>query len=161
MRGMNKEYMSIPGTAELYPTTNNLCMVEHVALMIFGGVFMRHPKLRIVFAEGGIGWIPYLLYKMDQVFEVHKPYMRSQITERPSETFRRQCFATFEDDPAGVQLRHMIGVDTLMWASDYPHTNTTWPESQQVIEKTFADLSDSDRKKIVCENAAGLYGLTN
>ncbi len=161
MRGMNKDYMAIPGTAELYPTTNNLCMVEHVTLMMFGGVFMRHPKLKVVFAEGGIGWIPYLLNKMDQVFKIHKPYMRSQIKELPSETFKRQCFATFEDDPAGVQLRHMIGVDTLMWASDYPHTNTTWPESKQVIESTFAGVSDSDRRKITCENAARLYGLAS
>lgn len=159
MRVMPPEYLKIPGSRELMPTTATLCMAEHLTLLIFGGVFMRHPKLRVVLAEGGIGWIPSVLERMDHVFKVHRPYMGSPITELPSETFKRQCYATFQDDRAGIRLRDMMGVDGLMWASDYPHTDTTWPESKQVIDKTFEGVPEAEKRKMVCDNAVRLYGF--
>ena len=134
-------------------------MAEHLSLLIFGGVCMRHPDLKVVLAEGGIGWIPAVLQRLDHVFEVHRPYMGSPVTELPSTTFRRQIYATFQNDRAGIQLRHMMGVDNLMWASDYPHTDTTWPESRQVIDRTFDGVANEDRRKMTCDNAVRLYGI--
>jgi predicted TIM-barrel fold metal-dependent hydrolase len=161
IRGMTPEITALPGSKEMGPSTVLIAMAEHLALMMFGGVFMRHPNLKVVFAEGGIGWIPSVLERMDHVFKVHRPYMGSPITELPSDTFRRQCYATFQVDISGIRLRDMMGVDQLMWASDYPHTDTTWPESKQVIDKTFEGVPETDKRKMVCENAARLYGFTH
>ncbi len=159
MREMKPETLEIPGSKELGPSTVTMCMAEHLALMIFGGVFQRHPKLRVVLAEGGIGWIPALLERMDLVFKVHKSYMGSPIKELPSETFCRQCYATFQEDRAGIRLRDMLGVDNLMWASDYPHTDTTWPDSKKVIDATFEGVPEAEKRKMVCDNAAKMYGF--
>ncbi len=159
LRGLKPEQLALMGTKEMGITTVTLCMSEHVGLMMFGGVFMRHPKLKIVFAEGGIGWVPAFLERADHVFRVHKPYLGSTITELPSETWRKQCYATFQEDVAGIRLRDMMGVETLMWASDYPHTDTTWPDSKKIIDKTFAGVPANEKHKMISENAARLYGF--
>jgi predicted TIM-barrel fold metal-dependent hydrolase len=77
----------------------------------------------------------------------------------PSEYFRRQGYITFGDDPVGLFNRHFTGVDCLMWGSDYPHDEGTWPHSKEVIEETFKDLTAEEKRKIVGENAAALYGF--
>lgn len=161
LRGLSPEILALPGTKEMGRSTVTMCMAEHLSLLFFGGVFMRHPKLKIVFAEGGIGWIPSLLERMDHVFHVHRPYMGSPITELPSETFQKHCYATFQNDRAGIRLRDTMGVDNLMWASDYPHTDTTWPDSKKVIDDTFAGVPEAEKRKMVCDNAAKLYGFTS
>ncbi len=161
MRGMSPENLSLPGSRELAPSTGTISIAEHLTLLIFGGVFVRNPKLKVVLAEGGIGWIPFILQRMDHVFKVHRRYMGSPANELPSDTFRKSIFATFQDDRAGIQLRHMMGVENLMWASDYPHTDTTWPESKQVIDQTFDGVSETDKRKMICDNAAKLYGFVN
>jgi predicted TIM-barrel fold metal-dependent hydrolase len=86
--------------------------------------------------------------------------MGSPIKELPSETFRRQCYATFQEDRSGIRLRDMLGVDNLMWASDYPHSDTTFPDSKKVIDATFAGVPEADKRKMICDNAAKLYGFT-
>jgi len=159
VRGLSPERMALPGTKEMGITTVTMCMSEHLGLMIFGGVFMRHPKLKVVFAEGGIGWVPSFLERADHVFHVHRPYLGSKVTELPSETWRKQCYATFQWDRAGIRLRDLLGVETLMWASDYPHTDTTWPDSKKVIDETFAGVPAAEKHKMISENAARLYGF--
>ena len=81
------------------------------------------------------------------------------ITELPSVTFRKQCYATFQEDVAGIRLRDMMGVETLMWASDYPHTDTTWPDSKKIIDRTFTGVPADEKHKMISENAARLYGF--
>jgi predicted TIM-barrel fold metal-dependent hydrolase len=81
------------------------------------------------------------------------------LTLRPSEYFRRQVYATFIDDPVGVATREFIGVENIMWSSDYPHTVSTWPHSQEVVARDFKDVSETDRRRIVRENVARLYRL--
>jgi predicted TIM-barrel fold metal-dependent hydrolase len=159
-RGMSPEVAALPGSQELGTSTITLSMAEHLVLLIFGGVFQRHPNLKIVLAEGGIGWIPALLERLDHVFHVHRPYMGSPITELPSVTFKKNCYATFQFDNAGVRLRDLVGVDNIMWASDYPHTDTTWPESKQTIDRIFAGVPAAEKHKMVAGNAARLYGFT-
>ena len=77
----------------------------------------------------------------------------------PSEFFHRQVFLTFMYDKPGVELRHHIGVDNIMWSSDYPHGQSTWPESQHYIEWQFGDVSEEDRRKITCDNVLNLYRI--
>src|SRR5688572_6730648 len=133
-------------------------LVHIMAGMMGAGVFERHPNLRIGFGESGVGWIPYALHRMDFEFEDR---FRDLMKLKPSEYWRRQCRATFQFDPIGAKLIDDIGVETIMWGSDYPHTDGIWPESTKYIDEQFAGLSPDVIHKITCENAAKFYRLSN
>ena len=98
---------------------------------------MRFPKLKWSMVEGGIGWIASVLQFMDNWWDDHHGWMEPKLPEKPSFYFHRQFFATFENDRAGVLTREMIGIENLMWGSDYPHTEGVWPYSRK---KVAADL---------------------
>ncbi|HLN16470.1 MAG TPA: amidohydrolase family protein [Acidimicrobiales bacterium] len=148
------------GLAEMFFTMMCLDMAEPVSLLVFSGVLERHPRLRFVIAESGIGWIPFVLERMDYTFGRHRNWMKTGISERPSDQFRRSFHATFQqDDETGLLARHITGVDTLLWASDYPHTDSTWPYSQRVVERLFEGVPDDERELICAGNARRLYGL--
>ncbi|MEE9248499.1 MAG: amidohydrolase family protein, partial [Dehalococcoidia bacterium] len=121
----------------------------------------RHPGLKFVLAEAGIGWLPWLLVQMDDNHHRRHMWEVPQLELLPSEYFKRQGYSTFADDIVGIMTREITGVDSLMWGSDYPHDEGTFPHSQEVIERTFKGVSQEDKRKIVCENAARLYGFIN
>jgi predicted TIM-barrel fold metal-dependent hydrolase len=129
------------------------------SVLIFSGVLDRFPELQIVSAENNIGWLPYYLQRMDRAFERQRISAGFTNKLKPSEYFQRQMWATYIDDYVGVQSRHFIGVDKLMWSSDYPHQASTWPHSQDVVARDFKDASPEDRFKITRANAARLYGF--
>ena len=104
--------------------------------MMGAGVFERYPHLRIGFGESGVGWIPYALHRMDFEFEDR---FRDLMKLKPSEYWRRQCRATFQFDPIGAKLIDDIGVETIMWGSDYPHTDGIWPESTNTSTSSSPD----------------------
>jgi predicted TIM-barrel fold metal-dependent hydrolase len=136
-------------------------LIHILAAMMGAGVFERYPNLRVSFGESGIGWIPYALDRMDFEFEDR---FRDLMKLKPSEYWQRQCKATFQYDVIGPKLlgvNNLMTVDTLMWGSDYPHTDGIWPESTKYIEEQFVGLSREDIHKITCENAAKFYNLTN
>src|ERR1700691_2905187 len=129
-------------------------LIQIIAAIIGAGVLERYPNLRIGFGESGIGWLPYALDRMDFEFEDR---FRDLMKLRPSEYWGRQCKATFQYDVIGPKLlgvNNLMTVDTLMWGSDYPHTDGIWPESTKYIEEQFVGLSASDIHKITCENGA-------
>ena len=105
--------------------------------MIFGGVLERFPELRIVSAENDIGWLPHMMYRMDHAYDKYGPLMAEPLPMRPSEYVRRQIWATFQDDHVGAATYGLFGEDNYMWASDFPHTDSTFPESRAWIEKNF------------------------
>ena len=129
------------------------------SVLIFSGVLDRFPQLQIVSAENNIGWLPYYLQRMDRAFERQRISAGFTNKLKPSEYFQRQMWATYIDDFVGVQSRHFIGVDKLMWSSDYPHQASTWPHSQEVVARDFKDASPEDKFKITRANAARLYGF--
>src|ERR1700681_4793057 len=133
-------------------------LVHIMAGMMGAGVFERHPNLRIGFGESGVGWIAYALHRMEFEFEDR---FRDLMKLKPSEYWRRQCKATFQFDPISTKLVDDIGIETLMWGSDYPHTDGIWPESSKYIKEQFAGLSPDVVHKITCENAGKFYGLIN
>ncbi len=92
-------------------------------------------------------------------FEYEDQYKDLPLKLKPSEYFHRQVYATYIDDPVGVAHRHEIGVDNIMWSSDFPHSATFWPHSREKIEKDFAGVSEEDKRKMVSGNAAKLYGF--
>jgi len=129
-----------------------------IVQMIFGGVLERHPVLRIVSVENDIGWIPHYLDRLDHAGDKFRAF-HPHLGLRPSEYFRRQVAATFQEDRIGILLRDAVGREGLLWASDYPHTDSTWPRSREVIARDFADVPAAELRSIVCDNAARLYGL--
>jgi predicted TIM-barrel fold metal-dependent hydrolase len=130
-----------------------------IAQMIYGGVTERFPNLRLVYVEGGIGWIAGVLHFMDHWWADHRRWMEPRIHDKPSNYFKRNFWATFEDDRAGVLTRELLNIDHLMWGSDYPHTEGTFPHSREQVEHDFAGIPAADVCKMVADNAAQLYGF--
>jgi predicted TIM-barrel fold metal-dependent hydrolase len=134
------------------------------SILILSGVLERFPRLKIVSAENNCGWLPYYLQRMDRTFARFGPSgtatpWPTKLTLKPSEYFRRQMYCTFIDDAFGVASRQWIGVDNVMWSSDYPHTASTWPHSRDIIARDFKDVSETEKWKIVRGNAGQLYGF--
>ena len=124
------------------------------------GVAARHPRLKFVVGEFNAGWIAHWLDRVDQgLLREHRFRNRDFTGERPHEVWRRQFYATIEDDRPAVLTREIVGVDNLMWGSDYPHVDSTWPCSTQVIDEIFEGVPDADRNKITRDNVKALYGV--
>lgn len=134
---------------------------EPLATMVFCGALERHPGLELVLAESGVGWLPYFLARMDLEWRALRDALDYAPAVAPSELFRRQVMATFEEDALGAQLIALLGADCCMWASDYPHTDSTFPNSRHVIEETLGTLPAADRRKITATNCARLYGFAD
>ena len=132
-------------------------MANILTSMIFGGVLEKYPRIRLILGESGIGWIPYVLWRMDAEWE--DQFQDLSLKMKPSDYWRRQCKATFQFDKIGTKLVDDIGVETLMWGSDYPHPDGVWPESSKYIEEQFGHLPKDVVHKITCENAGKFYGL--
>lgn len=134
-------------------------MAEVVANWIVGGVFERFPGLKVVLVESGLGWIPFYLERLDTMKRRHGWDGYGMLKELPSFYWHRNMMATFEEDTFGVDQRHRLGVDNLMWATDYPHPDSTWPESQRVLETHFAQVPAEEARRMIGGNAAALYRL--
>ncbi|HTL85781.1 MAG TPA: amidohydrolase family protein [Acidimicrobiia bacterium] len=142
-----------------YASVLPLQLDEPLAIMIFNGALERHPGCKIVLAESGVGWLPYFLTRMDLEWESLRDKLDYAPSIAPSEIFRRQIYATFEEEPLAEQFIPMLGADVCMWASDYPHTDSTFPNSMHAVEDTLGSLSEADRRKITVTNCARLYGF--
>ncbi len=106
--------------------------------------------------EAGIGWLPYALERFD--FEWQDQF-QDLLPKPPSEYWRRQFYATFQVDRVGLENISAIGENTVMWGSDFPHPDGTWPDSKEILEPQLAGLSEEIRRKVLCDNAAQLYGF--
>jgi predicted TIM-barrel fold metal-dependent hydrolase len=142
-----------------YATVLPLQLDEPLAIMIFSGALERHPGFTLVLAESGVGWLPYFLSRMDLEWEALREKLDYAPRIPPSELFRRQVFATFEEESIAADMIPLLGADCCMWASDYPHTDSTFPNSRAAIEESFGALSTDDRRRITATNCAGLYGF--
>ena len=140
-------------------TNFQMVMSDVLLSMIFSGVLERHPTLKVVIGEAGIGWIPYVINRMDAEWE--DQFKELDLKMPPSGYWRRQCYATYQTDPIGTKLVDDIGEDNIMWASDFPHPDGIWPDSQEYIERELGHLPAATRKKIVCDNAVRLYRFVN
>jgi len=141
-----------------FMTNFQLATADYLAAVLFSGALERHPHLKLVLGESGIGWIPYLLERMD--YEWEDQFKDLSLTMKPSEYWHRQMYATYQQDYVGIKLLAELGEDNIMWGSDFPHPDGVWPDSQTFIEEQLGHVPPAIRRKIVCENAAKLYGFT-
>jgi predicted TIM-barrel fold metal-dependent hydrolase len=136
-------------------------MSECVADWTVSGVLERWPDLKVVLVEAGIGWIPYYLERLDTMVDNHgwNTFEGTLISEKPSFYWKRNMAATFEQDIVGVRNRYDVGIENLMWATDYPHPDSTWPKSQEVLQSHFKDLPPDEIEMIASGNVTRLYNL--
>jgi predicted TIM-barrel fold metal-dependent hydrolase len=133
--------------------------METVAYLCGSGVLARHPDLRVVMVECGSGWLAWALHAMDDAYREHHMFVQPKLEMLPSEYFRRQGSVTFQHDPVGLANIPFTGDGCLMWGSDYPHPEGTWPHSREVLARQLAGLPDETVERIVFGNAARLYGF--
>ena len=128
--------------------------------LLFGPTLRRFPDLRVAPSEGGIGWIPFYLERIDRHFRNQAWIGNDFGGKLPSEVFRDHFLACYITDPVGVKLRHEIGIDVIAWECDYPHTDTTWPRSPEVVWDEFraAGVTDGEIDKITWQNATRFFG---
>ncbi|MEA2625054.1 MAG: hypothetical protein QOD06_1099 [Candidatus Binatota bacterium] len=147
------------------PKLNNFLAIirgcqDIIGTLILGGVFERHPKLKVVCVEADAGWVPHYMYRMDHAFKRHRHWMTAaKLSKLPSEYFRENVYTTFQDDWVAFRMVDMVNVERLMWANDFPHSDSTWPWSQDVLREHTAGLSEGVIDKILHDNVAELYGL--
>jgi predicted TIM-barrel fold metal-dependent hydrolase len=130
-----------------------------LTVFIFSGVLERFPGLQLVSAENNVGWLPFVIQRWDQAHATSRYMHTTPLKLRPSEYFHRQVYATFIDDAVGVENRHQIGIENILWSSDYPHTASTWPHSRDIIARDFKAAPEAEKWKIVRDNAIALYDL--
>ena len=128
---------------------------------LFSGLFERFSNLKVAYSEGQIGWIPYLLHRMDVVWEDNRGWggVADKVPNPPSTYFPDHVFGCFFDDPNGLKLIDEIGADNITYESDYPHSDSTWPNTAQLALEQMAGLSDEQIWKVVRGNAIKLFGL--
>ena len=150
-----------PGAAIINYTRLGFATEELVTYMVAGGALDRHPGLTMVVVEAGASWMVALGERLDEVNEAHQYYVRPKLSRKPSEILYRQVKATFQFDRACLKTIPMTGHDCLLWASDYPHMEGTFPRSREVIEQVFGDsgLPSEVQADILGGTAARLYGI--
>ena len=148
-----------PGAA-----TTNLLATQAIGsrtatLLAASGVLERHPLLHVVLVEVNTGWLAWTMHTADEYYLAHASWSAPKLAELPSGYMRRQLHATFQRDPVGIANRAMTGVDCLLWGGDYPHPETTYPHSVQVLGGLFDGVDEGDVTAIVGGTAARLFGL--
>jgi predicted TIM-barrel fold metal-dependent hydrolase len=132
--------------------------------MVVAGVFDRFPKLRIYWAENNVGWLPYFYEQMDHEYSTNRFWAERQmglprLKRLPSEYLREHAYWGFFEDHVGVRLRHDVGVDRMMWGSDFPHVVTRWPHSRELLDSQMKGVPDEERQRMVAGNAVEFFRL--
>jgi uncharacterized protein len=131
-----------------------------MSMLIFSGVFEHHPKLKVVCVEADAGWAPHFMYRMDHAYKRHRYWMKGKELQRlPSEYFRDNISLTFQDDYIAFKLADMMAPHQLMWANDFPHSDSTWPWSKDVLAEQASHLDPALKQRILHDNVAELYKL--
>jgi predicted TIM-barrel fold metal-dependent hydrolase len=139
----------------IFTSQTPMRLAETIAFWILPGVLARFPDLKVVLVEPSLGWVPFYLDLIDSF--AAGPYDFPGLDDKPSSYFHRQMYLTFVDDTRGLEHRHALGVERIMWSTDFPHPATSWPNSQAVVKRNFDGIPDPERDLMVAGNAARLY----
>ena len=136
----------------------NIC--QAAADLLWSRVIKQFPDIRFALSEGGTGWIPYFIDRLDRTYEMHHLWTGQDFGDRlPSEVFRQHFLTCFIADPVGIQLRHQIGLDNIAWECDYPHSDSSWPQAPEELARVAAGVPDDELNKISYENACRWYSF--
>jgi predicted TIM-barrel fold metal-dependent hydrolase len=141
-------------------TLSPMNIVQAAADFVWSKVPVQFPKLKYALSEGGIGWIPYFRERIDYTYDRHRFWTGMDRGDRlPSQIMDEQVICCWIDDPVGVDMRHKMNVDMICWECDYPHSDSSWPQSPEAVWKQMqaSNCSDEDIDKITHENAMRLY----
>lgn len=132
-----------------------------MGMFVFGGVFERNPKLRVSCVEADAGWVPHFMYRMDHAYDRHRAWLKASddMKKMPSDYFREHIYMTFQDDFIAFQTADLMNWRRLMWANDFPHSDSTWPWSQELLTRHASDLTPEQQRAILCDNVADLYNI--
>ncbi len=130
-----------------------------MGMFVLGGVFERHPQLKIVCVEADAGWVPHYMYRMDHAYKRHRAWLTAAIDRLPSEYFREHIYLTFQDDFVAFENANQMNWKRLCWANDFPHSDSTWPWSQEMLTEQTQHLTAEQQRAILCDNVAELYGI--
>jgi hypothetical protein len=135
-------------------TCQPVTLLQCAADLIWSPMFRKFPDLRVALSEGGIGWIPYFLERIDYVYDHHKAWTGQDFgSQLPSEVFNEHVITCFIDDAVGVENRGHLNMDNITWECDYPHSDSTWPTSPETAKRYLEGLSDEEIDKITHLNA--------
>ena len=148
-----------PGAPQALALCNFRDFAPVWAELSFGGVFDRHPGLRIVFTEAGIGWVPKVLHDADLIYNTYQPVAEFRPKHHPSWYWFNNCYATFMIDPIGLRLLDKIGIDRVMWSTDYPHAESTLGFTQDVIQSILDATTVENAQKILGKTAIDVFKM--
>ena len=136
----------------------NIC--QAAADLLWSRVIKKYPDIKIALSEGGTGWIPYFLDRLDRTYDMHHLWTGQDFGGKlPSEVFREHFLTCFISDPVGVQLRNMIGIDNIAWECDYPHSDSSWPNAPEELAAVAEGVPAGELNKITYENAMRWYSF--
>jgi predicted TIM-barrel fold metal-dependent hydrolase len=136
----------------------NIC--QAAADLVWSRVLKEFPDIRFALSEGGTGWIPYFLDRLDRTYDMHRLWTGQDFGDRlPSDVFREHFLTCFIADPVGLELRHLIGLDNIAWECDYPHSDSSWPEAPEELARVAVGVPDQELARITYENACRWYSF--
>jgi uncharacterized protein len=146
------------------PKMNNFLSIirgnqDIMGMFVLGGVFEKHPRLKIVCVEADAGWVPHFMYRMDHAWKRHRKWLTANVDKLPSEYFKEHIYTTFQDDFVAFASADQMNWRRLCWANDFPHSDSTWPWSQEMLTEQTDQLTAEQRRAILCDNTAELYGI--
>jgi len=146
------------------PKMNNFLSIirgnqDIMGMFVLSGVFEKHPRLKIVCVEADAGWVPHFMYRMDHAWKRHRKWLTANVDKLPSEYFKEHIYTTFQDDFVAFATANQMNWRRLCWANDFPHSDSTWPWSQEMLTEQTDQLTDEQRRAILCDNTAELYGI--
>ena len=156
--GSVSPHSSMETPIEAWIATMPMAIGQGAADWVYLDAFERYPNLRVILSEGGIGWVPYLMERLDFVHQHHKAWTNIDFKgKKPSDVFREHIFSCFIDDKFGIESRYKIGVDNIMYECDYPHPDTVWPRSPEVLYESLKGIPDHEVDKITHQNAMRVF----
>jgi predicted TIM-barrel fold metal-dependent hydrolase len=152
--GQGMFFTSPDAPVDVMITNTPMTIANFAGDLLWSRVLRKYPTIKFALSEGGIGWIPYFLERADYVYKHHHAWTFQDFGDKlPSDVFREHVVTCFIDDEFGVKNRHDVGIDTITWECDYPHSDTTWPEAPEILGRCFDGVPDDEVNQITHENA--------